>query len=296
VGDRVSVWGRRVFSRGFTLVELLVVVAVIAVLAALLLPTLSNAKGQAISALCLNNQRQLTLACLLYANESADALPYNLGIDDIKRWVSKGRYENWTSSIMSWELDPDNTNTVLLTRGGIGPYTGNSARIYRCPSDHAVSDLQVRAGWSGRVRSYSMNAMVGDAGRYTRGGTNVNNPGYQQFFRLSQIPQPSDIFVFIEEHPDSIDDGYFLNNSESLEWTDLPASYHRGRANLSFADGHMEAHRWRYAATRPPPRPDAARLPFRVSNAEKADFLWLMERTSLDLESDSYDEAGVPAR
>jgi prepilin-type N-terminal cleavage/methylation domain-containing protein/prepilin-type processing-associated H-X9-DG protein len=269
-------------ARGFTLVELLVVISIIGLLAGLLLPALAGAKSKASAISCLNNQRHLMLACLLYAGDFDDALPYNMGADEIRRTVSQHRYWNWTSSIMSWELDADNTNTVLLTEGGIGPYTSRVAKIYRCPRDSAVSDIQAAAGWRGRVRSYSMNAMVGDAGEYSRGGDNVNNPGYRQFFKLGQIPSPSDIFVLIEEHPDSINDGYFLNKPDSLEWIDLPASYHQGAANLALADGHMESHQWRLTSTRPPAQPDAAKLPLRLSMTDRADFQWLMERTTVD--------------
>jgi prepilin-type processing-associated H-X9-DG protein len=145
-----------------------------------------------------------------------------------------------------------------------------------------VSDLQASAGWRARVRSVSMNAMIGNAGEFIQQGANVNNPDYRQFFKVGQIPRPSQIFVFIEEHPDSINDGYFLNKPDSLEWRDLPASYHNGSANLSFADGHAETHQWRFASTKPPARPDAAHLPFPVPPAERADFGWLMERTSFE--------------
>jgi prepilin-type processing-associated H-X9-DG protein len=131
-----------------------------------------------------------------------------------------------------------------------------------------------------------MNAMVGDAGEITRSGANVNNPDYRQFFRLSQIPNPSRIFLLVEEHPDSIRDGYFLNILGrnilgSSEWNDLPASYHKGAANFSYADGHVEPYRWRYAHTKPAPRPDGANLPFRVPLNEQEDFRWLMYVTTV---------------
>ena len=272
---------RDAWAGGFTLIELLTVIAVIAILASLLLPVLAAAKSKGYSISCLNNERQLMLACLLYVNDFDEALPYNLGAAEIKRLEAKARYWNWTTPVMSWELDPDNTNTVLLTEGGVGPYTSRAARIYRCPVDSVVSDIQARAGWTARVRSISMNAMVGNAGRYLMAGANVNNPDYQQFLKLGQIPQPAQIFVLTEEHPDSINDGYFLNKPDSTEWIDLPASYHNGAANLAFADGHLELHAWRCASTKPPAQPDAAHLPFPVPAGEQADYDWLMQRTTI---------------
>ena len=64
---------------GFTLVELLVVMAVIVILAGLLLPALGSAKQKAKAISCLNNEKQLALACQVYADDSNDRFPYNLG-------------------------------------------------------------------------------------------------------------------------------------------------------------------------------------------------------------------------
>ena len=97
----------------------------------------------------------------------------------------------------------------------------------------------------------------------------MNNPGYKQFFKLSQIPAPANIFVFIDEHPDSINDGYFLMQwTYPFEWVDLPASYHNDSSALAFADGHCEAHQWHDASTLAPPRPDAADLPRPVAQSD----------------------------
>jgi prepilin-type N-terminal cleavage/methylation domain-containing protein/prepilin-type processing-associated H-X9-DG protein len=283
--------GRETRARGFTLIELLTVIAVIAILASLLLPALASAKSKGKAISCLSNERQLMLGCLLYVGDFNDAMPYNLGAAEIKYLEKRNRFWNWSTPVMSWELDADNTNAVLLTEGGLGPYTSRAARLYRCPMDSAVSDIQARAGWTSRVRSISMNAMVGNAGWYLQAGANVNNPEYRQFLKLGQIPQPARIFVLTEEHPDSINDGYFLNKPDSLEWIDLPASYHNGAANLAFADGHVEMHRWRCASTRPSVRPDAAHLPFPVPPSERADYDWLMARTSIDLDFGDYPGA-----
>lgn len=282
---------RRPGADGFTLIELLTVIAVIAILASLLLPVLATARSKGHTVYCLNNERQLLLACLVYAGYFSDGLPYNLGTAEIKKLEAQNQFGNWTMPVMSWELDSDNTNSFLLIEGGIGPYTCSTPRLYRCPADSVVSDIQARAGWTARVRSISMNAMVGNAGQYLVGGANVNNPDYRQFLKLGQIPQPSQIFVLIEEHPDSIDDAYFLNKPDSMQWIDLPASYHNKAANLAFADGHLETHKWRLASTIPPARPDAAHLPLPVPVAAQADFAWLMERTTIDSYSARYPTA-----
>lgn len=276
-------------DHGFTLVELLVVLAIIAILAALLLPALAGAQAKARGITCLNNVRQIGLASQLYTDEFNDRLPYNLGEAEIRRAVLQNQFINWNSSVMDWEvLNPDNTNVLLVTKGGIGPYTGHNARIYKCPSDNYVSDLQAAAGWTARVRSFSMNAMIGDAGQFSKTGANVNNPDYSQFFKSTQVIKPGLIFVFIEEHPNSIDDGYFINNPQHLTWTNLPAAHHKGAVNLSFVDGHAEMHKWVENRTLLPIRPGVAYLPLTVSRYARRDFDWLMERTSTVVALDSW--------
>ena len=264
---------------GFTLVELLVVIAIIAILAALGMTGLGAAKQQARSISCLNNQKQLTLGWMLYVEEHDDSLPYNYGIADTRTTVANGKYRNWVNNVMSWELDPENTNTVLATTGGIGPYLSGVAHPYRCPSDRVVSQWQSEAGWTHRVRSFSMNAMLGYAGEYTKFGTNVNIPKYRQYFKFTEIPAPADIFVFIEEHPDTIKDGYFLNRPGAAEWVEMPAAYHRKGSNLSYADGHVEFRRWRSASTLKPLREGGSGAPVELEG-DREDFDWLMRRMS----------------
>ena len=283
---------RRPGAPGFTLIELLVVLAIVSLLAALLLPSLARAKAKATGIGCLNNERQLGVAWLVYASDAADALPNNYGVADTQRTVAERRFLNWANNVMSWELDDLNTNATLLAAGGLGPYCAGNVTPFRCPSDRVLSDLQQGAGWPQRSRTISMNAMVGDAGEFTTKGSNVNNPYYRQFFRLAQVPNPAGIFVFIEEHPDSINDGYFLNRVASYEWTDLPASFHNQGANLAFADGHVETHRWLDGTTLRPAKPDGAQLPFAVHEPNDRDWDWLMERTTILRRS--YSATGAP--
>jgi prepilin-type processing-associated H-X9-DG protein len=260
------------------LIELLVVIAIIAILASILLPALSQAKGRAQAILCLNNTRQLTLGWQLYANDFESRLPYNLGMAG----SSFRTPLNWVNNVMTWGLDPDNTNTATLTEAGLGPFVSQATAIYRCPSDHVVSTAQSAAGWDGRIRSYSMNAMVGDAGDFSTNGFNINNPEYTQFFKITQIPQPTEIFVFLDEHPDSINDGYFLERDYYSEWHDLPASYHNGATAFSFADGHSALHRWTQPGTCRPPLPDVANLPISVPSSGNQDLEWVLGHMSVD--------------
>jgi len=199
--------------------------------------------------------------------------------------------DNWANNVLNWESNnPDNTNASTLVESGLGPYTSKVAALYRCPSDNILSEAQRAAGWTSRVRSYSMNAMVGDAGNFSTGGKNLNNPDYVQFFKVFSIPRPADIFVFLDEHPDSIDDGYFLNRDTAIPtWNDLPASYHDGAASFSFADGHTEHHRWKNGSTKQPPRAYAinAPLPMPISDGLE-DYTWILSRMSIERTTETY--------
>jgi len=279
--------GRRAVAQhgAFTLIELLVVIAVIGILASLLLPVLAKTRAKAQVIFCLSNTRQLNLAWLLYADDHNGRLAYNLGGDVKVRGVAPSTYLNWVNNVLNWELRPDNTNLATIREASLGSYASKAVNIYRCPSDKVLSDIQRKAGWTARVRSYSMNAMIGDVGDLSQAGVNRNNPDYVQFFSLSSIPQPAGIFVFLDEHPDSINDGYFVNQAYSWEWIDLPASYHNGAASFSFADGHGETHRWRVASTKAPSQPDGAALPMKLPYRDWGDFSWVVQHMSVDRDS-----------
>jgi len=220
---------------------------------------------------------------VMYADEHSGRLPYNLGGDATGRSIAPRNNLNWVNNIMTWELDSDNTNTATITESGLGSYASKRATIYRCPGDMALSAVQRDASWTARVRSYSMNAMIGDAGDVSITGSNLNNTNYVQFFNSSAIPTPAGIFVFLDEHPDSINDGYFLNKAYSGQWFDLPASYHNGAASFSFADGHSETHRWLYGSTIRAAAQDAALpLPRPIPPEERADLKWIIQRMSVE--------------
>jgi len=255
-----------------------VVIAIIAILAAMLLPALSAARERAQGLVCLNNTHQLALAWDLYADDHNGELPDNLVMTEFGLRTNI----NWVNNVMTWDTSSDNTNLATITGASLGVYAQGETRIYRCPSDRALSSAQRAAGWTARIRSYSMNAMVGDVGEFTAGGTNINNPEYVQFFKLTQIPRPTEIFIFLDEHPDSIDDGYFIDRAYSWQWRDLPASYHNGATAFSFADGHSTLHHWQVPSTVRPPLPDAASLPISIPYSEWSDFQWIISHMSIE--------------
>jgi prepilin-type N-terminal cleavage/methylation domain-containing protein len=278
--------------QGFTLVELLVVIAVIAILAALLLPALSRARARADAVTCLNNTRQLAIAVVLYVDDHDGALPYNMILAGSNYRSSL----NWANNVLTRDLNSDNTNLDTLTQASLGAYVSRNTALFHCPADQSMSDVQLAAGWDHRIRSYSMNGMLGNPGLPALTGGNAGNSGLQQFLKLAQIPRPFEIFAFVEEQPDSINDGSFLNSEASttkplvgilgngpagqVEWQDLPASYHNRNAAFSFSDGRAEFHRWANPETVLPPRPNTPYGPVAVTSNGN-DFQWVLNRMSV---------------
>jgi len=265
---------RRRPGDGFTLIELLVVIAVIAILAGLLLPALSKAKVRAQCLHCLNSTRQLGLAWLIYADDNVGRLVPNTGGNSTDPNVV-----DWVRGRMDWSTAPDNTNALRFKEQNalLGPYTHGAPGLYRCPGDQFLDPTQKKAGWRQRVRSVSMNFSLGDPARSDYLGALITR-------KLGDIvnPAPSRRWAFVDEHADSINNGYFTVYMDENRWEDLPAAYHNGACGFAFTDGHSEIKKWLDRFTRKPVAFDntfswrSSTLP--VSSLQ--DHRWLQERTA----------------
>lgn len=277
-------------TAGFTRSDLLAVVAGTCVLAALALPAIGSTRNRSHQEVCSDNLRALMRATQLYADDHRDEFPMVINggaaqtpqeIDYSSR--SLNSYRPWATGWMRWNTSPHNTNTAFLIDrrySVLADYT-RDAGLYRCPSDTLLTPEQKLLGWTARVRSYSANMAVGR-------GNKVNPQselGAEKFFvKFSDIdrPSPANLFVLLEENPDSINDPNFAGMQTSRRWIDLPATFHptagtNRSANLVFADGHVENHAWEASVLRE--RPDFFYSPPTIA-AGDPDWSWLMDRMS----------------
>jgi prepilin-type N-terminal cleavage/methylation domain-containing protein/prepilin-type processing-associated H-X9-DG protein len=230
----------RVSRAGFTLIELLVVIAIIAILAAMLLPALAKAKEKAKTTACVNNNKQISLALMMYAGDNTDYLPpLNTG--------------TWPAITTNWWFK-------IIDQGNYLPNSATSNNVWRCPSvKDSDIDPAVVAYFRSPCEGYGPlegNTLATGIIRYGKNsnGSNLGSLKLTQIRRASQIWLIGDVgYPKSSWTADKQPTAYFTEiatkqPTPSGGWTfapyKQPAARHGGRAVFSFCDGHVESWKW----------------------------------------------------
>jgi prepilin-type N-terminal cleavage/methylation domain-containing protein len=242
---------------GFTLVEILVVISIIAILAALLLPALATAKANGQRINCLNHLKQLAAASQMYMADNDGKLVNN----SPEGTPAAQRTNAWV--LGSMRNAQDAVNEQFIRHGKLFLYA-NDIDLFHCPSDLSKSDGATR------VRSYSMNSWMGT--RYMELGSDPK--GYRAFVRDNElvVAGAASLWVLTDEHESTIDDGFFLvTMDDSKPFASFPGNRHNNAYALNFADAHVSVQKMR----------DANLHPFSQGYGSSADWVRLKEITTI---------------
>ncbi|MFA5292313.1 MAG: type II secretion system protein [Phycisphaerae bacterium] len=264
-------------DKGFTLVELLVVISVIALLLGIMIPVLSAARGKAQTIVCASNLRNYGLALPMYAQDNSNKSPFMVSWLYSQATIQKGVTDRKCPKECRWHYDKD------VPDGSLWPYLKNK-NVNLCPTYRSYA-LVSKCGYSGHskatpfnpIYSYAMNWHLGFDWVSYLGGQKVSVDGqltsitwaYELTTKISIVNRPAQCFSFTEENPwvtgqrigDAPkwyshvalnDNALWLNaNAGSSTFpndaTDNFATYHNvtgsrkneGKANVAFVDGHV---------------------------------------------------------
>lgn len=212
----------RHFRKCFTLIELLVVIAIIAILAAILLPSLNQARETARKIACTNNLKQIGLGTGMYAGDYNDFTPYIT--------YSPGFCKNWSTL---YALAP--YVLPLWTTTDHTKIRNPDWTLFRCPASKAPNDTPRH--WSIWI-SYGPNALIDDW--FERGGT---RSAENREWRLTQYKSPTTC-LYQSEPNGTYGRIYSLYNSGAHPTTALvDYQRHLKGVNVLFVDGHAEFNR-----------------------------------------------------
>ena len=240
--------------QGFTLVELLVVIAIIAVLIAILLPMLTKAKKAADAVACKSNMRQVMNAFMMYCTENKQNIPIPPGIGDTYSPVVGAPYYN--TSLMYYMDTSYSAGVIRTDCGSLWPYispgfsqtsTPNKVkpgpamleRIMSCPGEPKEGRVykwgQGTSVVVPRNFSFSWNVQIRPD---LPGGLASASPPAVPVRKITKLKGSSHKILLIEEAAPN--DGICWIQYELQDADDAPAWRHNGRADFGFGDGHCE--------------------------------------------------------
>ena len=207
----------------------------------------------------------------MYANDNSSYLlpnaPFNPPSPGAKAWIDVSTMDY----VEGLDGEIGNTNRTLYTTGLLAPYMANQIGVYKSPADTMPSAN------GQRIRSYSMNGQMGCF--YTKGKINFDGTA-RQYVKESDVtqPSPSEAFVFCEESPYTINDGYLQISSQAFKpgFPDVPAAYLGGACAFSFVDGHAEAHKWETGVL----LSAKGSFPTLIGGQKNADWIWFTQHAT----------------
>ena len=250
VGERAALGSNRESrlhgaAGAFSLTELLVVMVMIALMAALMLPAVSKAKQQTTAAACLNNQKQLVSAFHMYTLENSDRIvqmaDYNTGADV---WPAGGFWGGPQTAPESWNGQSDALSAVQtgLKSSNAFYFYCTAMEAYHCPGDSRMLNhpsFHACNGWA--YDSYARTQNLGGEPYDDYWGAGAT------YVKMSAVAVPGATFAMIE---DADWRGYNVGTwcvnwtGDSFSWQNPLAMWHINVGSIAFADGHAELHKW----------------------------------------------------